>query len=500
MNTRHVFLHGAVGLLAVALFAPLTARAGSLDKALLDNGLDVLVKLREAGVKTVGVLPFRVKRGARGTAFNVAPLATNLPGRLENALVLRQSADTEVPIQVIRDAAGVASKNKVGSWMTERGAFARLFLSKYPLVWGEEKLGLNKHDAFLTGEVVADLEKGEAKVSVKMITPKSWKDGKVVAKSLVTFPCKMDRDLMRDLGYNFVLPPDKVGSRTIRPPELNKHAQEQLKKEEEGKDKPPEVGSATSHSPTDVAGLKVEVFYNGVAQKVAKVPGGEGAKQPLFEVPTPKAGQEVVLKITRLSDKGGKLGAVLRVNGRSTYAEQDGPVEGCKRWVFLPEKAGKPMTYEGFYHKADGKKEGKKDGKFVVVPFEVLGEEESKARASELGTRAGWIDLDVFVESEAPLDLGDKSDADGLVISTRGGFRARGATFADAQKKIATANNLKLENLSFNKKGLIGTGVKRAKTEPFKSVEMKNPRHVGGISIRYYARPEAGGDSDKVLD
>ena len=44
-------------------------------------------------------------------------------------------------------------------------------------------------------------------------------------------------------------------------------------------------------------------------------------------------------------------------------------------------------------------------------------------------------------------------------------------------------------------------GVKRDKAEPYKSVKMKHPRHVGGISVRYYAPPAAGSsDGDKVID
>src|SRR5438045_779172 len=60
-------------LLALALLAPVTY-AGKLDDALLDKGLKLLTDLRMADVKTVGVLPFLVKRGAAPAGRDFAPL------------------------------------------------------------------------------------------------------------------------------------------------------------------------------------------------------------------------------------------------------------------------------------------------------------------------------------------------------------------------------------------------------------------------------------------
>src|SRR5687768_1917009 len=95
----------AGGLMAAALafgWAAGSAEAANLDKSLLKDAGPILEGLVEKGIKTVGVLPFRVKKGARQAGFNAAPLATGLPGRLENALIVAQGSNQAKAIGVIR--------------------------------------------------------------------------------------------------------------------------------------------------------------------------------------------------------------------------------------------------------------------------------------------------------------------------------------------------------------------------------------------------------------
>src|SRR5262249_7358401 len=150
--------------LLVALAAALPARAANLDKALLDNAPDLLVALKKADVKTVGVMPFSVKRGTRPAAFDTAPLSARLPGRLENALILRRTSQEARAMKVVRDAAGTAARARIGPWTKNEGSFKKLFTTKYELAWGDSKLPA---DAFLTGEVrlTGDMKNAEVVVN-----------------------------------------------------------------------------------------------------------------------------------------------------------------------------------------------------------------------------------------------------------------------------------------------------------------------------------------------
>src|SRR4051794_10935934 len=84
--------------LTVLLAGAATARAGTLDLALLQQSGDILDSLKQKGYKNVGVLPFRVQRGARGRSFAGGPLGHNITRRLKNALILTLGGDDEGPI------------------------------------------------------------------------------------------------------------------------------------------------------------------------------------------------------------------------------------------------------------------------------------------------------------------------------------------------------------------------------------------------------------------
>src|SRR4051794_9104188 len=105
MINRKVTYAGALFAAALALgWAVETAEGANLDKGLLKEAGRIMDRLTESSVKTVGVLPFRVKKGERQAGFDAAPLATGLPGRIENALIVTQGGSELKAIGVIRDA------------------------------------------------------------------------------------------------------------------------------------------------------------------------------------------------------------------------------------------------------------------------------------------------------------------------------------------------------------------------------------------------------------
>jgi hypothetical protein len=447
--------------------------AASLDRSLIATAGEVLDALAREKVRTVGALPFKVKKGSRASALATAPLSTNLPGRLENALIVVQGSD-KTAIQVIRDAAGTAARGSASGWSTSRAAFNKLFTLEYQPAWGAGKV---KADAFLTGEVIHSSDNREAtRVVFHLLKPGAWKDGRPAVEEVATFQCSTDRPLLRDLGYAFVLPRSMVARKGVTSRALDRQALKQLDDEEDGKRPQPAQGSASAR---DVAGMRIEIEYDGKRQPISDLVGGKGQKHPLYQVPAARAGQEVVIYLTRIAAEDAKIGVVLRVNGLSTLEMQDGPPESCTRWIYDPWKKGKREGYSGFYFQKGGGLEERK--------FQVLTAEESVGLTGEMGSRAGWIDLDVFVAGEPGGDPRD--DPDGLTISTRGAVKARGATLKEVREKIARANNLKLLKPKVTARGgLIVLGTATANPQPYQSSDLPNARAAGGISIRYYEK------------
>ncbi|MGL4553024.1 MAG: hypothetical protein ACRC33_17790 [Gemmataceae bacterium] len=480
MISRKVTYAGGLALAALALgWAVERAEAANLDKGLLKDAGPILDALAEKGVKTVGVLPFEVKKGARQAGFNAAPLATGLPGRLENAMIIGQGAEIKA-IGVIRDAVGAANKAKVGSWKTSKAAFNKLFTGDYDLAWGNSK---RKPDGFLTGTVVSTPEdRYHTKVVVELITPKSWVGGKVVPVKVHEIKIDTDRSLLRDLGYAYALPRSLARKKGVTSRDMDTQAVQQVDKEEKGQ-KQQKVDTntteqrQTSHTPDNVAGFRVEVEYDKVKQEIMAKDGGSQAKQPDYKLNAAKSGQDVWVYLTRVASDDVKLGAVIKVNGRSVFEEQDTESIGCKKWIYSLSDKDKRWDFGGYYSKGTAEKLSMK--KFVV-----LTKEESDAKVSELGSRAGWIDIDIFASGS---NTGGQPPEEELLISTRGAVKARGKTLKDTQDKIARANNLKLVKSKFTPRGgLIFMDSESRESDPYKSDELPNPKRVGGISIQYY--------------
>ena len=455
-------------LLALADVAP----AANLDKALLKASGTLLESLADEGVRTVGVLPFRVRSGARPAGYDAAPLAASLPGRLENALILGQGSDEAKAVRVVRDAPGSIAQAGIGPWPSDRLSFRRLFSARYRLAWGDQRV---KPDGFLTGLVVRDASGRHATVEIGLLTYESWKGGKPVPKVLKKLKVAVDGSLLRDLGYCYVLPRAAAQARGVKPRDLDAQAVRQAIREEEG--------AAAPHSFADIAGMRFEIEYDGVKQRIAPLATSAKARQPLFQVPAAKPGQKVVMYLTRIADDDAKLGVVLSLNGQSLYEQQDGDKIACKKWIYAPGRKVRD-DFAGFYRRGAGKK-------LDVTRFKPLTAEESKEKAAQMGGRAGWIDIDVFVSGSAPRPStsGEEEEEGEMLFSTRGATRARGRTLKQVQQAIAKANNIKLVEPAVKPRsaaGLLFMEAKPSDTASYTSDELPNPRQVGGISIRSY--------------
>jgi hypothetical protein len=490
---------GAQKSLRLLLLAPLAlllataapARAAHLDEALLRAAPNILLYLDEHGYKNVGVLPFQVKKGERQASYLGAPLSTSLPGRLENALIMSQTSGESQAIGIIRDAAGTASQAKIGSYTRSPAAFGKLFKTGYNLAWGNKKV---KAEAFLTGVVSNTGDHSKTTVQILLFTPESRQGGSLkMARVGKPVSVMTDRSLLRDLGYTFALARSVVTKRGETSDDRDDAAVQQVSMQEEGRRQNRRTQS-NAVTPDNIAGFAFELRYDGAKQRLRRiVQSQQGAKAPLYEVDPMMPGTEVAMVLTPLLPDDKKLGVVLKVNGRSTWQEEDDESIRCKKWIYDVDLKGKPDLFKGFYTGLEGKN---------LKPWNVLSAAESARAASEMGDRAGWIDIDVFANAD---DAG-ASDQEEPRISTRGMARSKKkfSTMKSLQASLRKANNVKIKKSVVTRRGAGGLLV--SDSEPAEEVQIStdtfpNPVRIGGISIRYYDAKSGGdkqdeGDSD----
>lgn len=484
--------HRTLALLAgLALTAPAGARAGTLDKALFDKSGDVLAYLKTNDIRTVGVLPFKVQRGGREAFYGGGPIGTNLPRRVENALIMPMDPrDESKAVGVIRDAAARASAAKVGPYTARQKSFNALFATEYELAWGGKSA---KADAFLTGEVSnGGADRRKTTVTLDLIRPADWKDGKVVPSKTWRFDVATDAMLAADLGYNFSLSP-LVLRRDVTRGQMTKEIVEQAASEdEEGTAAAKTLNQTQAHQPTDIAGFSFELHYDGAAQKLEPFSGDQpGAKSPIFTAPAAKAGSKIAMYLTRKDDSDNKFGVALTVNGVSTLDMESGEPLTMRRWIYAPDTKGRRDEWLGFYETGE-KDELKKqaDGTLQVYPFKVLTAEESAAKAAELGSMAGWIHVYVFGSKEG--ELAAEKDEKDMFVTTRGmpAKASNKLSLAELRERLMKANNVRQAARLVQPRS-VGGGLIVHELEPlpaggFKKDVLNNPVLLGHLAIRYY--------------
>lgn len=423
------WLHAPLALLLLAGAAP----AGNLDRALLSRAGQVLEHLNDASCGTAGVLPFRVRVGKHAPTEH-SPLSAQLPGRLENALIVVQGGERSA-IRVLRSPVG-----KDGPWRTSRAAFAKLFRQEHEPAWGT---GRFKADAFLTGEVSFSAGLKTAQVTIDSVDARSFGTGKLSSRRLASFKVSADLALLRDLGVSLSLAslPRRTEEAALA------RALEQAALDEK------EARPAAGRSPADVAGMRLEVLFDGAVQKIALSSRG------VWQAPPVRAGQKVSFRLTRTAAGAGQLGALLRIDGRSTWQEEDDEPALCRKWAF--SATTRPQTVLGFYHK-------KTERRLVVRPFAL--------RPGE--ARGSWATLDVFAAGKE-LDQGPHAN-----LTTRSQASARGRTLKDLQARLVRANHLRVTGFASRGSGLRFQTVAFAPLAAVPPAEESNLRSfLGGVTV-----------------
>jgi hypothetical protein len=484
--------HAAALLAGLALAAaPAAARAGTLDKALLDRSGEVLAYLKTNDVRAVGVLPFKVQRGSRAAFYGGGPIGTNLPRRVENALIMTMGPDESQAVGVIRDAAARAAAAGVGPYTARRKSFDALFATDYELAWGGKKV---KADAFLTGQVSnAGSDRRKTTVTLELIRPGDWKGGQVTPGKTWRFDVVTDAMLAADLGYNFSLSRLAL-RRDVTPGQMTREIVEQAAREDEDGDTSATPTQTQAHTPADIEGFSFELHYDGKPQKLEPFSGNQpGAKSPIFTAPPAKAGSKIAMYLTRKDDSDAKLGVALTVNGVSTLDMETGEPLAMRRWIYAPDTKGRRDEWLGFYE--TGEKGGLKrqaDGALQVYPFKVLTAEESVAKAAELGSMAGWIHVYVFGSKEG--DPPAETDEATMFITTRGlpAKPSNRLTLAELRERLMKANNVRQAPrlaIARSAGGLILHGLEPVPAGGYRKDSLNNPVLLGHLAIRYYEGP-----------
>jgi hypothetical protein len=359
------------------------ARADATERELLRQAPNVLAFLTEHGYKNVGVLKFRVKKGAAAAGDNVGPLNANLANRLEVALVLCNRSEQ---LGIIHDASAVAAGLRGASHLTKEGREV-LFSGRYPLAWGGQKVGA---DAFLTGVVKVSPNLRDLNVFVLAFDRET--DG---LKKVCEFTVPMDPATLIETGESF-----KVRGLFDRP---DKEKPEQ--KQEKAIQAAAKVKDRQEKYPLEDDGspLDLQICYDGKPVRYE-------LKDNKALIPEPREGQEVTFLLRRKGPAREPLGVVLKVNGENTLFHEKLKDVDCHKWILAPGDG--PLVIRGFH--SDDRS---------AVKFRVSSPEESKKNEVNYGADVGTISVTVFRErkgKEPPPSLDE--DAEDEAATNRGIF------------------------------------------------------------------------------
>jgi len=446
MRASHPILLAALS----AVCLPAGARADRTDRALNDKMPAVVKYLQEKGFENVGVLRFRVGVGKKAARFDNVPFNGNLPGRVENLLIMH-GGDGEPAVGVIRGAGGTAAANEVGDWFGDERQRKKLFDVEYRLAWGGKKV---KADAFLTG--VVRVSEDVKKTTVTLLC---FDKGDLELKKIAQFTIETDRDVIRDLGYSFA-----VGQK----------ARESMVTKRSAADMDRAVLDALENElkPSDVAGVAVTVLVDDKPTSLQAAKGDE--EGPRWKLECPPPGKAVAVRLKNTTEA--RMGVVVKLNGLSLFEQQTRAADRCRKWVIKP---GKTITLEGFY--------APQGQRLALRRFEVLVGDEAKAMKEQLGDRAGLLEIDVFAE-------GAESDEE-LEISARGlppskdkekEKEAKAESYKAVRASLLKDARLKTET-TVNKRLIIVADKEAIKADKFRTVDFEG-HNVGRLAVRVVPR------------
>ena len=356
-----------------------SAMAGSdnIDVALTETVPLLMQKLKEQGIKTVGVLPFRLKQEGKGDQFSGSIIQTNLALRLEQALVVYR--DRDQPVDVIFGMLTQARKVKPDAQYMNAEGRKELFNISYALPIGDQKAN---PDAFVTGVVQVSPDWRETKIFFEYCLAKD--PSKLIGSG--PYALKTDRKMLVSMGKGFSVSSKSLASRGVDSAMVMEGVQQdvefQIQEDQKTGITTPEqrVGKPVSASPFQNAPVTLTVKYDDQVQSFMKddLPGATN-----LTINDPKGGQRVTFELKNNTAK--KVAVVLSINGRSLlYDEYAANPDDLSKFVL---DAGKTYSVPGVYQR---------DHK-GVQPVIGLSDSQSTEIAKKIPTEAlGMIHMYVF--------------------------------------------------------------------------------------------------------
>lgn len=388
--------------------------ADELDRLFLKHARTTLELLREKGIKNVGVLKFRVKKGEEPATDRAGTLNMRLSEKLEMALVLANKVQN--PIGVVRNANKTAATIPGANHLTAEGR-KHLFTAKYDLAWGDEKV---TPDAFITGVAFIHPDRKNMTVGLSMFDS----SGEELV-SLAKFDAKPDLEDLLESGESFTVRGvfDRGSLEMTQDERKDKATEEAAKatvlvKSETANQTKPVASKLHPLSPSNLdSPVSLEIRYQGVPQTIEFREGAAFVKEPSED-------QAVSFIVRRKGSGTPRLGIVLKVNGENTLYRQKSPDAQCSPWIFEPSL--REFQVSGFQLDAN-----------TMQEFKVLSQAESKAKEINYGEFVGTISISVLkeqiIEPKIAVDLLSE-DGEDFAILTRSAFPKKPARNLSALK------------------------------------------------------------------
>lgn len=402
---KHCFFVTLIVVCGCLLKGTTIQAADDLDKQLLKQAYTILETLREKEVDNVGVLKFRIKKGAEPATDRAGTLNLRLAEKLEMALILANKIQN--PIGIVRNANKTASTIAGANHLTQEGR-KLLFTTQYSLAWGEDKV---IPDVFITGVAFIDPSFQSMSVGLSMFDSSGAE-----LVPLSKFEVKPDLDNLLESGESFTVRGvfDQGSLKMTTDERKDKATDEAVKatllvKSETAAQTKPTLSKLHPLSPSHPdSPISLEIRYDG---KIQPIEFREGAAF----VSEPNENQKVSFVVRRKGNARPRLGIVLKVNGENTLYRQKLPDAQCSPWIFEPS-----LNEFGVYgYQLDAQS---------LQQFKVLSQAQSKSKEIDYGEFVGTISISVLneqtVEPKSSIDL-LADDSEDFAILTRSTFPSK---------------------------------------------------------------------------